>query len=94
MPKEETKESAAEPAPAAEEGPEIGQMPKGDYMIHVFIEEGRKIICEEDDAADPIIEITVFEEKKFTKSFDDVGPNAQVAWNEHVFFEPRDLSQD
>ena len=27
-------------------------MPKGDYMIHVFIQEGRKIICEDEYALD------------------------------------------
>ena len=43
------------------------------------------------DAADPVIEVSNFGKKKFTKSFDDVGPNAQVYWGEHIFFEPKDL---
>ena len=42
------------------------------------------------DTVDPVIEVDTFKHKKFTTDKDDIGPNATVAWNEHLFFEQKD----
>ena len=45
---------------------EIGQMTRGDYLIHVFIEQGRQMKCPENRTVDPMIECSVFGEKKYS----------------------------
>ena len=39
---------------------------------------------------DPIIEIRVGDLKKFSTGKDDIGTGV-VTWNEHLFFEPKNL---
>ena len=41
---------------------------------------------EEGDTCDPIVEVRVFNKKKFTKAKDDVGGTAAVYWGDHFFF--------
>jgi hypothetical protein len=39
---------------------------------------------------DPIIQVEVLNEKKFTTSKEKIGPGAGLTtWNEHLFFEPK-----
>ena len=45
---------------------EIGQMTRGDYLIHVFIEQGRQMKCPENRTVDPMIECSVLGEKKYS----------------------------
>lgn len=73
---------------------EIGEMKKGDYMIHVFIENARQIKVPVDNPADAMLEVTVLGQKKYTSVKNDIGPTSKVAWNEHMFFEPKNLSQE
>jgi len=41
-------------------------MKRGDYMIHVFIEEAKNLKVPAEDTVDPIVQINCLEEKKFT----------------------------
>lgn len=67
-------------------------MKKGDYIIHVYIEEGRGFIPEsEGDTVDPIIIVTGFGKEKATSIKQDVGGAAVVYWGEHLFFERKNL---
>jgi hypothetical protein len=47
--------------------------------------------CPENNTVDPIIEITVNNERKFTTAKDDIGSTGTVTWNEHLFFEPKNM---
>ena len=40
---------------------------------------------------DPLIEVSVLNEKKFTTTKDDVGSSGTISWNEHLFFEPKNV---
>ena len=40
---------------------------------------------------DPLVEVSVLGEKKFTSAKDDIGQTSVVTWNEHLFFEPRNV---
>ena len=40
---------------------------------------------------DPLIEVSVLNEKKFTTTKDDVGASGTISWNEHLFFEPKNV---
>jgi hypothetical protein len=44
-----------------------------------------------ESTVDPLIEVIVLNEKKFTTPKDDVGPAALCTWNEHLFFEPKNV---
>ena len=58
-------------------------------MIHVFIEKARNIKCGDGGTVDPMVEVSVMNEKKYTSAKDDVGPTGVANWNEHLFFEPK-----
>lgn len=68
-------------------------MPKGDYMIHVLIHEARNLKMDKADTVDPIVEVSLLGRKQFTTCKDDIGYNAPVNWSEHIFFEPKDLTE-
>lgn len=40
---------------------------------------------------DPVIEVSVMGQKKFTTAKDDIGITGRVSWNEHLFFEPKNV---
>lgn len=40
---------------------------------------------------DPIIEIEVLNERKFTSAKDNIGAVGVINWNEHLFFEPKNV---
>lgn len=57
----------------------------------MFIETARQLKMAEGQVVDPIVEVTVLNEKKYTTAKDDIGAAATVAWQEHLFFEPKNL---
>ena len=38
-----------------------------------------------------MIEVTVMNQKKFTTAKDDIGVSGICTWNEHLFFEPKNV---
>lgn len=48
-------------------------------------------MTKEGETVDPIIEISCMNEKKYTTAKDDIGAAGVVSWNEHIFFEPRNV---
>ncbi len=40
---------------------------------------------------DPIIEVEVLNERKFTTAKDNIGAVGVINWNEHLFFEPKNV---
>jgi hypothetical protein len=68
---------------------------RGDYQVHIFLEEARSLIPkEEGDTVDPIISITCLGKKKYTKPKDDVGGTAAVYWGDHFFFTGKNLEPE
>jgi hypothetical protein len=41
-------------------------MKRGDYMIHVMIEEAKNLLIDAGETADPMVEVTCLNEKKYT----------------------------
>ena len=58
---------------AEAKSPEVGQMKAGDYMIHVFIETARQLKVPDGATVDPLVEVSVMGEKKFTTAKDDIS---------------------
>lgn len=70
---------------------EVCSMKRGDYMIHVYVETAKNLDVEEGSVVDPIVEIVCLGERKFTKALDDISNTAEAVFNEHVFFEPKNV---
>ena len=71
----------------------VGQMRRGDYMIHVYVEKGKEFRLSSEDTVDPMIEISCLGGKKYTTAKDDIGQIAEVSWFEHVFLESRNVEK-
>ena len=57
----------------------------------MFIEQARQLKVPEGNTVDPLIEVTVLNEKKYTTAKDDIGASGITTWNEHLFFEPKNV---
>lgn len=73
---------------------EVGKIKKGDYMIHLLVQTARNLQIANEDTVDPIIQAECFGKKKWTSVKNDIGSNASVSWNEHIFFEPKNLTSE
>lgn len=60
---------------------------KGDYRVHIYIEESKGLMpIESDEILNPIISIKCFGKTKCTKKIKGVGPTTTSIWNEHIYF--------
>ena len=73
---------------------EICQMQRGDYMIHVFVEQAKNLKVDAEETVDPIVQINCLGERKFTSAQDDINNTGIAYWNEHIFFEPKNLETE
>ena len=72
----------------------VCKMARGDYMIHIMVEQAKDLDIPEGDVIDPIVEINCLGERKFTKALDDINNTALAIWNEHIFFEPKNVEEE
>ena len=86
-PKEETKEAPKDD----KKGGGVQTMKRGDYMIHVMIEQAKNLKVPDGEVIDPIVEVSCLGERKFTKALDDINNTGIAVWNEHIFFEPKNV---
>ncbi len=63
-------------------------------MIHVFVEQAKNIKVDAEDTVDPLVEIKCFDSKKFTIAQDDINNTGIAVWNEHIFFEPKNMETE
>lgn len=68
---------------------EICQMKRGDYMIHVYVEQAKNLKVPPEDTVDPIVQVFCLDERKYTTAQDDINNTGVAIWNEHIFFEPK-----
>lgn len=47
--------------------------------------------CPEGNTVDPLVEVSVMNERKYTTAKDDIGSTGICIWNEHLFFEPKNV---
>ena len=88
---EEKKEEAAAIAKEADKKQTVCSMKRGDYMIHVYVELCKNLDIDEGKVVDPIVEIVCLGERKFTKALNDINNTTEGVFNEHVFFEPKNV---
>ena len=56
-----------------------------------MIEVVRQIKCPEGETIDPMVEVTVRNDKKFTEHKEGTTAATVLTWNEHLFYEPKNL---
>lgn len=69
-------------------------MKRGDYMIHVFIEQAKNLKVPPESTVDPIVQIDCLEHKKHTTAQDHISNTGVAIWNEHIFFEPKNKEKE
>ena len=87
----EEEEQQQEEKGSAENKKTVCSMKRGDYMIHVYVEKAKNLDVPEGEVIDPIVEINCLNERKFTKALDDINNTGVAIWNEHLFFEPKNV---
>ena len=76
------------------EEPVIGEMKRGDYMIHIFIEKIKDIkIDDGEDTVDPMIETTCLKQKQYTSAKKGISGVGEVTYSEHLFLEQRNVEK-
>ena len=60
-------------------------------MIHIYVEQAKNLDIPKGQTIDPIIEVNCLNEQKFSKSLKDINNVAPAVWNEHLFFEPKNV---
>lgn len=66
-------------------------MKRGDYMIHLYIEQAKDIKMEDNAKVDPLVEIKLLGERKFTKPLKEINQLSICDWSEHIFFEKKNV---
>jgi len=92
--KEESKEEVKgqpsdEPKEEEKKAGGVLTMKRGDYMIHVLVEQAKSLLVEPGETVDPIVEINCLGTKKYTSAQKGIDNTGVAMWNEHVFFEPK-----
>ena len=91
----DTQEVSGGSGSGASEEPEVGTLKKGDYMVHVYIQEARQLKSPEGEATiDPMIEVQCRNSKKYTKALDDIGTTGISSWHEHIFYEFQNMEAE
>ena len=91
---EEQEEGQEEEKVVEKDKKSVCSMKRGDYMIHIMIETAKNLDVPEGDVIDPIVEVACLGERKFTKALDDINNTGLAIWNEHLFFEPKNVEVD
>jgi hypothetical protein len=79
---------------SGEDHAKITMMKRGDYMIHVYLEQAKEMMIDADATVDPIVELSVLGEKKYSQPLNSISNTDVAVWNEHIFFEPKNVEQE
>ena len=73
-------------------------MDKGDYVIHIFIQNGKNFVLNSTDEKqefDALIQVNLGETKQYSKTVScPVKSENSRYWGEHFFFEPKNVGSD
>lgn len=69
-------------------------MKRGDYMIHVYVEQAKSLKVDAGETVDPMVEISCLGDRKYTTAQNDIDNIGIAIWNEHIFFEPKNMEAD
>lgn len=66
-------------------------MKRGDYMIHILVEQAKNLLIDAGATVDPIVEIACLGQKKYTTAQEGIDNTTTAIWEEHIFFEPKNM---
>jgi hypothetical protein len=66
---------------------EVKPLARGDYLIHIYIEQAKKLKVDAGDTVDPIVEVSCMGNKQCSTSKEGIDNMAVCIWNEHIFLE-------
>jgi hypothetical protein len=69
-------------------------MKRGDYMIHIYVEQAKEINVKEGRHINPIVEIKVLGQRKFTKALKGINNLSIANWSEHIFYEKKNVEEE
>ena len=72
----------------------ICNMKRGDYMIHLMVEQAKELKIAEGKSIDPIVEIKILGERKFTTALKGINNLTVADWSEHVFYEKKNVEEE
>mmetsp|Transcript_17728 Transcript_17728/g.2904 ORF Transcript_17728/g.2904 Transcript_17728/m.2904 type:complete len:92 (-) Transcript_17728:1267-1542(-) len=66
------------------------KLKKGDYIVHIYIEDGREFLSEKDaNTIDAMVVVNCFNKDKATTKKSNIGSTSAVYWGEHLYFETK-----
>jgi hypothetical protein len=71
----------------------VGEMKRGDYRIHVYVEKAKDLKVPDDSTIDPLIEISCLNLKQYSTVKEKIGGIGETVWNEHLFLEPMNVEK-
>ena len=75
-------------------GSKVGNMPEGDYIIHVLIIQAKSIRLEGESTSDPFIKVSSMGVDKSSKNKNDISTDETVRFDEHIFLEYNGLKKE
>ena len=75
-------------------GSKVGNMPEGDYIIHVLIIQAKSIHLEGEDTSDPFIKVSCMGQDKSSKNKNDISTDETVRFDEHIFLEYNGMKKE
>ena len=80
-------------AKASSEQASVGEMKRGDYRIHIYVEKAKDLKVPEDSTMDPLVEISCLNLKQYSTVKEKIGGIGETVWNEHLFLEPMNVEK-
>jgi len=80
-------------AKASSEQASVGEMKRGDYRIHIYVEKAKDLKVPEDSTIDPLVEISCLNLKQYSTVKEKIGGIGETVWNEHLFLEPMNVEK-
>ena len=80
-------------AKASSEQASVGEMKRGDYRIHIYVEKVKDLKVPEDSTIDPLVEISCLNLKQYSTVKEKIGGIGETVWNEHLFLEPMNVEK-
>jgi hypothetical protein len=90
--KKEEQVELTDSKPSADQA-SVGEMKRGDYRIHVYVEKAKDLKVPDDSTIDPLVEISCLNLKQYTTVKDKIGGIGETVWNEHLFLEPMNVEK-
>ena len=74
--------------------PGVGNLRRGDYMVHVFIERGKEFVGEGSLTVDPMVKVSCLGQTMYSTNKKDITLDADVNWQEHIFLDIKNIEKD